>query len=343
MPVAVAVGISPAKLRDGDPCALAALCDLRGAAVLAYCEQVAAHGHATRAAADAFAQLRASVVAPRGVSDMQGDALLRHIVRRAAARRGSNAMAARDGNPVSESCDAQELELVAYVEGSLSRADRGDVDEHLTQCGACTAAHRRLEAAERAYERPPRAPLPGGVVEELLRALLVVAPVRACGGNVAAVQEEAMRQLTRERACAAAPAPLPRVRVPSADRPAPRCAEAAPRPRPAAHWRAASALPPAGSAAPPRRLPAVSRLRMPTLGARAFTGRGRGRPSPVSPAVLLAAAAVLGTAATFWLSSSPQTSVSPTPSAPVVIGGPGGASSGETAATTSTRSEQAAP
>ncbi|MDQ3722092.1 MAG: hypothetical protein M3376_03275, partial [Actinomycetota bacterium] len=206
--------ITPAKIRDGDPRALAALCDRRGAAVFAYCAQVAARGHAADAAADAFARLRASVVSPGEVSGVEGDALLRHMVRRAAAWRGSNAMAARDGNPVSESCAAQESELVAYVERSLSRADRVGVDEHLTQCDFCTAALRRLEAGERAFERPLRAALPLGVVEELLRALVVAAPVRACGGNAAAVREEALRLLTRDRARAAEPAPRPRVAVP---------------------------------------------------------------------------------------------------------------------------------
>lgn len=424
--VTVAADITRGKIRDGDPGALAALCERRGAAVLAYCEQVADRGHATTAAADAFARLRVAVVAPGKAPRMESDALLRHMVRRAAAWRGTNALAARAGKPVSETCAAEELGLVGYVEKSLPPADRESLDDHLVRCGGCCAALRRLEAGERAYGRPPRAPLPAGVVEELLRALVTVAPVRACGGNAAAVQEEALRLLAAGRAPAAAPAKAaPAALAPEAHAPERRPLDASPRRRPEALRKAAPAEPPAADRAsrqptaakpappnppaakptparppaadappaakpaparpsavdtaptakptrprptaadpaparppaakparrpraadpaPPRPpaaspappllpaadppLPAGAALRLPTLDLRASPSRVGRRKTPVSASVaLLAAAAVLGTAAVLWLSSSSGTTLLPTPSAPVSLGGTGDTSS----------------
>lgn len=318
----VAVGITKDKIRDGDPATLAALCDRRGPAVLAYCEQVAARGHATDAAADTFARLRISVVAPDGSLRMEGDALLRHIVRRAAAWYGSNAMAARNGAPVSEICAAQELVLVSYVENAMPQAARVGVDEHLGRCDGCRAALRRLEAAERAFERPPRAPLPAGVVETLLRALLTAAPVRACDGNAAAVREEALHLLMPDDARAAAPAPPPSVKVPEAQGREREPPVTPPRRRPEAQRRAGAPSPPSPRVAPRHPPAAGSRRDPPTLESRAPKDRARPRTPPIRPAVaLLTAAAVLGAAAVLWLSSAPDATLLPAPSAPVYLGG----------------------
>lgn len=325
--VTLVVDITQAKIRDGDPRALAALCERRGAAVLAYCEQVAARDQAADAAADAFARLRASVMALGEARSVDGDVLLLHVVRSAAGWRGSNAVAAREGRPVSESCAALEFELVAYVENSLSRAAREGVDDHLAQCRFCAAALRRLEAGERAYERPPRAPLPAGVAEELLRALVVAAPVRACGSNAAAVEREALRLLTGDRAHAVERAEPPRAAIPEAPRPDRRSLEAALRGRPEVRTGAGPALPPAGSVAPGRRTVAGPRLRLPTLDPRAAMGRRSGHATALPPAVPLAAAAVLASAVMLWTTSSAETTVAPTPSAPVVLGQPAGAGS----------------
>src|SRR5437667_151702 len=50
-------------IRDGDRAALGALVARRGAAVLAYCDRVAAPGRALEAAGEAFARFRREVVA----------------------------------------------------------------------------------------------------------------------------------------------------------------------------------------------------------------------------------------------------------------------------------------
>ena len=297
--------------------------------MLAYCEQVAPRDQAADAAADAFARLRASVMALGDARWVDGDALLLHVVRSAAGWRGSNAVAAREGRPVSESCAALEFELVAYVENSLSQAARGGVDEHLTECRFCAATLRRLEAGERAYERPPRAPLPAGVAEEMLRALVLAAPVRACGSNAAAVEREALRLLTGDREHAverAEPAHAATAEAPRTDR---RSVEAAPRRRPEVGTGAGPGLPPAGSAAPRRRTVAGARPRRPSLDPRAAIGRRRGHATALSPAVALAAAAVLASAVMLWMTSSAETTVAPVPSAPVFLGQPAGASSVE--------------
>ena len=399
----VAADITRLTIRDGDPAALAALCERRGAAVLAYCEQVAARGQAANAAADAFARLRVAVVSPEEGPRLQADALLLHLVRRAAVTRAFDASGERDENHISETCPAQQFELVAYVEDSLPPPDRAAIEDHLVRCVGCSTSVRRLQAGERAFQRPPRAPLPVGVAEELLAALLSVAPVRACGGSAAAVQQEALRLLAGERPSTSARAPAEKppgdrsarppnarparagaparadqpVRRPAVDAagshaPAQRGLDWAPLRRPKPSTSAAPAAPaadatplrappamapvpppaPAAPALPPATLapdrppatpapdsPAAAATpsgpaaraaprRLATRDARAAIGRVRAARPPLAPgAALLTAAAVLGSAAVLWLSSSSGTTLLPTPSPPVSLGGSGDVSS----------------
>jgi hypothetical protein len=53
--------VTPQGIRAGDPAALAALCERRGGAVLAYCREVCEPAAASAAAAEALACFRAAV------------------------------------------------------------------------------------------------------------------------------------------------------------------------------------------------------------------------------------------------------------------------------------------
>lgn len=195
-PVNVPRGITAAQIRDGEPLALAALCQRKGGAVFGYCEHVAHPGYAIEAAADAFADFRVAIDAAGEPSDREAEALLRHSTRRAAARRGVNAMAASAAGSGGKGCGGQEIKLVRYVEGGLAPAVGKVFADHVARCRSCAMAMRRLEAGERALERPPRAPLPPRVAAEILEAMVIAAPMRACGRNAAVAYQEAMRILT---------------------------------------------------------------------------------------------------------------------------------------------------
>src|SRR5881409_3500165 len=75
-------------IRDGDRAALGALVARRGAAVLAYCDRVAAPGRALEAAGEAFARFRREVVAASEPRALDPEALLLSGTRRGAAPRG---------------------------------------------------------------------------------------------------------------------------------------------------------------------------------------------------------------------------------------------------------------
>ena len=183
-------------LRDGDPRALSALCESRGRAVYAYCLQVAGDAQAMEAAASAFADFRLAVVGAGDLTEREAEALLRAKTRRAAARRGVNAMAASRLDSVADGCEGQEIRLVRYSEGSAAPAVEKVFAAHVADCHLCATALTRLHAGERALERPPLAPLPLRVTDEILWAMALVAPVLACEGNAALVQREALSLLS---------------------------------------------------------------------------------------------------------------------------------------------------
>ena len=194
--MSVTATITPEKVRDGDPEALAALCEVGGAAMFAYCEHVVAPGHSINAVADAFARFRAAIVAAEELTPQDADTLLRRMTRRAAASCGVNTVAARTAALFSGTCDGQETELVDFVEGDLSLAERDVIAAHVATCDLCAVALRRLQAGERALARPPSAPLPPAFAELLLEALVVAAPVQAHDGDAARVREAALRLLS---------------------------------------------------------------------------------------------------------------------------------------------------
>src|SRR3954467_7102592 len=74
-------------IRDGERAALTALVERRGAAVLAYCDHLAAPDRALEAAGEAFAAFRRDVRTAEDPISLDPEALLRRATRRAAAAR----------------------------------------------------------------------------------------------------------------------------------------------------------------------------------------------------------------------------------------------------------------
>jgi len=154
--VGASAEVTPEGVRRGDPDALAALCDRRGAAVLSYAEHVAP-GAAGPVAAAAFSRFRATVAAQYEHAAIDPDALLLKAARRAAASREL-----RVGPTPVPGCITA-ADLVGWIEETLPRGEQEDFEEHVAGCTACVAQVARFEAAERAYEQPPDAPLPASI------------------------------------------------------------------------------------------------------------------------------------------------------------------------------------
>src|SRR6476619_3773095 len=77
----VSAAVTPLGVRDGDPDAVAALIRRRGAAVLGYCEEVAAPGAAVDAASEAFADFRSAVAGAPDISELDAEGELVRAVR----------------------------------------------------------------------------------------------------------------------------------------------------------------------------------------------------------------------------------------------------------------------
>jgi len=193
-------------LRDGEPEALAVLCQRRGPAVLAYCEQVTERAHATEATAEAFAQFRLAILSPGALGGAQhAEALLRSATRRAALARGVASRTGSERSPARKGCEEREIELLAYLDDALAPADREELAAHGIACASCAATLRQLEAAEHAFEAALKAPLPRPVAEAILTALARAAPVTAREGNASAVRDEALLLLTADDVAPATP------------------------------------------------------------------------------------------------------------------------------------------
>jgi len=209
--VNVAAHITPPKLRSGEPAALAALCDRRGAAVFAYCERAAGPEAAVAAAADAFAQFRRAIMPAGALTGKDhADTLLRSATRRCALVHAEAASAGRrEGNEGTDECDGQEAALLVYVEDAFAPAEREVVATHVAKCGTCAARLQRLQDAEAAFNVKPGTPLPVPVVREILTALVQAAPVAAHGGDESAVRDEALRLLAERASPGPAPPEIP--------------------------------------------------------------------------------------------------------------------------------------
>ncbi len=157
------VAVTPAGIRAGDRATGEELCARRGAAVLAYCERVAAPGAAVTAAAEGFARFRSAVIATPDSQGVDPEVLLLSATRHAAARhaprpalaRVAAQLGARRRGP--QTCALVPELLAARAEGALSDADRLRLSRHVQRCGTCQATQSRFGAAEAAYRSPPDA------------------------------------------------------------------------------------------------------------------------------------------------------------------------------------------
>lgn len=188
----VAAVITPARISDGDPVVLAALCERAGASVMAYCRQVVgSEDDALHAATEAFSSFRTALIADPQITGEAAMALLRDAVRKAAAQRGANVLAARGGQ-VPDGCPGPESEVLRHVVNELTPAQHERVVAHLAECGACADAEQRLRAAENVLVQPPDITLASSDVQVLVQALALAAPVHADGRSQLTVSEEAL-------------------------------------------------------------------------------------------------------------------------------------------------------
>jgi len=279
--------VTPTGIRDGEPDALAALVQLRAGAVLAYAERVAAPGQAGSAAAEAFARFRAAVVAADELTTLDADALLLRATRTAAAARGVRATRFADPGTVAGAHDCVRVEqlLVSWLEEELPAAELASFEQHVADCPDCVAALSGFERAERAYQRPPKAPVPPGIARSIVEALAAAAPVAAHGGDEASV-----RAATEQQIFGARP-PATGVESPPERRPPPP-ARAASRKAPPRSARTESRKPPAAArptriqrfVEPPDAVPSVSKQQRSTSPVKAGTKRSVTAP-PAAAAV----------------------------------------------------------
>ncbi len=163
--------MTPTGVRDGDPDALAGMCELRGPAVLAYCEVVAGRGaDGAAAAADAMGSFRAGVVATGDLENLNPEAMLISATRHAAARYA--------GGGLPSPCSRVPSLLAARADRSITLADHDFLGEHLAGCWTCRAPVARFEAADRAYLDPRSTPLHPAIGAAMLAAMTAAAPVR---------------------------------------------------------------------------------------------------------------------------------------------------------------------
>ena len=260
--------VSARGVLDGDPAALAGLCDLRGPWVIAYCRAVCGPALAVDAAAAAFSAFRAAAVGAVHPLALNPDALLMAKAREAAAARAPDPSGGgpRPGDPL---CPEVPRLLAGAAPGALLPADLHHLRRHLARCVACRGAQRAQREAERAYPHPPARSLPPITRQAIIAALRNAAPTgppgrgpirsRRPGAPPALRRRAARRRRPRRRP---APPPASRAPVPPAAGPTP----------PRRRRRRPSA--------PPRRRPAPpgARPRLPPAGARDVRDRPRRRP-----------------------------------------------------------------
>lgn len=271
MKVDLATEITPAKLRSGGPAALAGLCDRRGAAVFAYCQQAAGPDGGAAVAAEAFAEFRRAILPPGSLtSGAQAETLLRAASRRTALVHIRGAAAGGVGQPLPAVCAAADDEIVRYLEKTLAPADHEVVAAHVGHCRSCTLLLQRLKDAEPAFTAAkPGTPLPLPVADQILTALVLAAPVDSHDGDETAVRDEALRLFTATHAPEAAqPAQPPAQPPPPAAAPPPPPPPPLPPPVQARPQAPRPQAPPAaGGGSPHRRRP---RLRLPSFGRERF-------------------------------------------------------------------------
>jgi hypothetical protein len=166
-------------VRDGDPSALTALCERRGAAVLAYCEELLSGPVVSVAAADAFARFRREVLSADRLDSVNPEALLLRSTRRAALERAPTGDGGRSLRDVVRgrraTCDLVPDLLAAHAEEALSEADEERLARHLSACSACHDLAERFMRAEHAYRDPPDRAVPAALVSTIVAALTAAA------------------------------------------------------------------------------------------------------------------------------------------------------------------------
>ena len=176
--------VTPQGVREGDSAALAALCERRGGAVLAYAREVCAPADAPGAAAEALARFRAAVWASGDVADLDPEGLLlaagRHATA-ACARGPSEAGTARRilRRDHTDVCAQIPALIVARAEGLLGDADQDRLARHLDRCSSCRETEAAFRRAERAYGSAAHIDLDGATIAQFLGALAEAAPVAA--------------------------------------------------------------------------------------------------------------------------------------------------------------------
>jgi hypothetical protein len=179
-----AAAVTPQGVRTGDPAALAALVDRRGAAVLGYCREVCEPADAPLAAAEALARFRAAVWASGDAAGLDPERLLLSATRHAAAAKArvpAEPGGARRilGRGHTETCSRIPGLIVARAESLLGSADLDRLSRHLDRCASCRATEANFRRAERAYVATTHAPLDSATTAVLLAALAEAAPVEA--------------------------------------------------------------------------------------------------------------------------------------------------------------------
>lgn len=171
--------VTPEGVRDGDPAALSGLTTRRGAAVLAYTEQVARPGRSVDAAAEAFARFRQAVVAADDPYDVDPERTLLRTTRFAAAAVAPIEVPLRSrlrGSSGPSPCELVPELLAARAEGELSIADQDRLSRHLLRCAGCSATEARFRAGERAYRAAPDVPPVTFASRAIMEALMHAAP-----------------------------------------------------------------------------------------------------------------------------------------------------------------------
>jgi hypothetical protein len=176
--------VTPEGVRAGEPGALAALCERRGAAVLAYCREVCDPPGAALAAAEAFARFRGAVWAAGDASDLDPERLLLSATRHAAAARAqisSDTGTARRflGRGQTMTCARMPALIVARAENLLGSADLDRLSRHVERCATCRATEAAFRRAERAYVATTHTPLDSSTTALFLGALAEAAPITA--------------------------------------------------------------------------------------------------------------------------------------------------------------------
>jgi len=198
-------------VRDGEPEALAGLCDRRGPAVLAYCEVIAGPGpRAFVAAAEALGSFRAGVFSTQDLGNLNPEALLLSATRHAAARH------AGIDSPLD--CARLPVLLAARADRSITLSDHDWLERHLANCWTCRAPVARFEAAERAYHEPSHVALGRELAAAMIDAMVAAAPIAAHpetyapdGEGLLAVHVESATSLTNGSAPHAQPDAPPAV------------------------------------------------------------------------------------------------------------------------------------